>query len=56
MEKLISKDNKEKWPERPTGFPQLMTPIEAAMFLRLDQIGHTPAIAIRTLNYWGHKG
>ncbi len=29
-----------------------MTPVEAAMFLRLDQIGHTPKSAKRTLDYW----
>lgn len=56
MEKLISKDNNRKWPERLAEFPQLMTPIEAAMFLRLDQTGHTPEMAIRTLNYWRNKG
>lgn len=26
------------------------------MFLRLDQIGHTPTSASRTLNYWRDKG
>ncbi len=29
-----------------------MTPVEAAMFLRLDQTGHSPESACRTLNYW----
>ena len=33
-----------------------MTPVEAAMFLRLDQIGHNPESACRTLNYWRSKG
>lgn len=33
-----------------------MTPIEAAMFLRLDQLGHTPKSAKRTLNYWRNQG
>jgi hypothetical protein len=33
-----------------------MTPVEAAMFLRLDETGHTPKSAIRTLNYWRDKG
>ena len=51
-EKEISSD----WPERPSIFPDLMTPEEAAMFLRLDQIGHTPASACRTLDYWRDKG
>jgi hypothetical protein len=40
------------WPGKPDVFPDLMTPTEAAMFLRLDQIGHTPKSAKRTLNYW----
>ncbi len=29
---------------------------EAAMFLRLDQTGHTPISADRTLRYWRWKG
>ena len=33
-----------------------MTPVEAAMFLRLDQIGHSPETAKRTLNYWRDQG
>lgn len=41
-----------EWPERPEAFPDLMTPVEAAMFLRLDQTGHNPTSACRTLNYW----
>ncbi len=44
------------WPERPSVFPDLMTPAEAAMFLRLDQTGHTPMSACRTLDYWRDKG
>ena len=40
------------WPNRPDKFPELMTPVEAAMFLRLDEIGHNPESAMRTLNYW----
>jgi hypothetical protein len=44
------------WPDRPDTFPDLMTPLEAAMFLRLDQTGHTPASACRTLNYWRDRG
>ena len=40
------------WPESPNLFPDLMTPVEAAMFLRLDQTGHNPESAYRTLNYW----
>lgn len=33
---------RDGWPKRLSVFPDLMTPIEAAMFLRLDQAGHTP--------------
>ena len=44
------------WPESPNLFPDLMTPVEAAMFLRLDQTGHTPKSAIRTLKYWRDQG
>jgi hypothetical protein len=44
------------WPRRPEEFPDLMAPVEAAMFLRLDQIGHTPKSAIRTLTYWREHG
>ena len=32
-----------------------MTPIEVAMFLRLDQTGHSPESACRTLNYWRER-
>ena len=45
-------DKQHNWPERPDVFSELMTPVEAAMFLRLDQIGHTPKSAKRTLDYW----
>jgi hypothetical protein len=44
------------WPDRPSIFPELMSPTEAAMFLRLDQVGHTPTSAARTLNFWRSKG
>jgi hypothetical protein len=45
------------WPQRPALFPDLMTPIEAAQYLRLDQTGaHTPTAAVRTLNFWRDKG
>ena len=49
-------DTGNGWPARPSTFPDLMTPEEAAMFLRLDQTGHTPASACRTLNYWRNRG
>ncbi len=44
------------WPETPSTFPDLMTAEEAAMFLRLDQTGHTPESARRTMNYWRDRG
>ena len=52
MKNLVSENKTSTWPERPNIFPELMTPIEAAMFLRLDEIGHSPESARRTLNYW----
>lgn len=33
-----------------------MTPIEAAIFLRLDHTSHNPESACRTLNYWRDRG
>ena len=47
--------NNTEWPEKPRVLPDLMTPVEAAMFLRLDQIGHSPKSACRILNYWRDK-
>lgn len=45
------------WPPRPATFPELLTPVEAAQYLRLDETGgHTPRSALRTLNYWRDKG
>jgi hypothetical protein len=49
-------DNSNGWPRRPKQFSLLMTPTEAAQFLRLDQTGHTPESAKRTLNYWRDRG
>lgn len=40
------------WPPRPDIFPELMTPVEAAQYLRLDETGHSPKSAVRTLRYW----
>ena len=41
------------WPSRPVVFGDLLTPVEAAQYLRLDETGqHTPNSAARTLNYW----
>ena len=44
------------WPTRPEVFADLLNPTEAAQYLRLDETGHTPKSAIRTLNYWRDKG
>ena len=40
------------WPDRPKQFPPIMTPTEAAQYLRLDCTNHSPESAKRTLNYW----
>lgn len=56
IKRNVSENNSTKWPERPPVFPDLMTPTEAAMFLRLDETGHSPKSACRTLNYWRDKG
>jgi len=45
------------WPSRPVAFGDLLTPVEAAQYLRLDETGqHAPDSAIRTLNYWRDHG
>ena len=44
------------WPQRPSNFPELLNPIEAAQYLRLDELSHTPKSAIRTLKYWRDRG
>ena len=54
MKEKIEKSN--TWPEKPPTFPELMTPVEAAQYLRLDEIGHTPKSAKRTLTYWRDRG
>lgn len=47
----------DSWPPRPAEFGEILTPIEAAQYLRLDELGsHTPRSAIRTLNYWRDQG
>ena len=47
----------DNWPPRPEEFAELLTPIEAAQYLRLDETGrHTPESAVRVLNYWRDKG
>ena len=52
MVRTSKQDDQQNWPEKPDTFSELMTPVEAAMYLRLDLAGHTPKSAIRTLNYW----
>ena len=50
-------DSPNGWPPRPGSFRELLTPVEAAQYLRLDETGsHTPRSAIRTLTYWRDKG
>lgn len=51
-------DNSENgWPSRPGIFPVLLTSVEAAQYLRLDETGaHSPDSATRTLKYWRDKG
>lgn len=45
------------WPARPLVFAELLRPVEAAQYLRLDETGiHTPDSALRTLNFWRAKG
>ncbi len=45
------------WPQPRSSFGDLLTPVEAAQYLRLDETGaHTPDSAIRTLDYWRAKG
>ena len=53
MQQANKEDN---WPEQPQVFPLIMTPTEAAQFLRLDQTNLSPESAKRTLNYWRDKG
>jgi hypothetical protein len=37
-------------------FGNLLTPVEAGLYLRLDEVGHTPKSARRTLDYWRDHG
>ncbi len=47
----------DEWPHRPVSFGQLLTPAEAAQYLRLDEAGqHSPRSAVRTLDYWRQQG
>ena len=56
MEAENRRRNGANWPNRPEMFPIIMTPTEAAQFLRLDQTGHSPKSAKRTLDYWRDHG
>ena len=56
MDKHVIHSDGNNWPPKPQEFPDLMTPVEAAMFLRLDQTDHTPKSAVRTLTYWREQG
>lgn len=49
-------EKESSWPDRPGEFPPIMTPTEAAQFLRLDRTSHTPESAKRTLDYWRDRG
>ncbi len=56
VEQTITDTLDGEWPPRAVHPPELLTPIEAAQYLRLDETNHTPRSAIRTLNYWRDKG
>ncbi len=56
MQDTNGQSNEINWPDRPDPFPPIMTPTEAAQFLRLDQTDHTPVSAKRTLDYWRNRG
>jgi len=56
MRSKTSQNEATDWPIKPETFTELMNPTEAAMFLRLDQVGHTPASARRALDFWRNKG
>ena len=56
MKNTKTHENESTWPDRPQTFPAIMTPTEAAQFLRLDRTNHTPESARRTLDYWRNRG
>ena len=56
MRQADKENNEVNWPEKPRVFPLIMTPTEAAQFLRLDHTSHTPKSAKRTLDYWRERG
>lgn len=47
----------DTWPARPEKYPELMRPVEAAQYLRLDELGtQTPKSAMRNFRHWRDKG
>jgi len=50
------KGDDRNWPPRPEVFGELMSPVEAAQYLRLDETNHSPKSAVRTLKYWRDQG
>jgi len=56
MKNNFTKNLDSDWPDKPDDFRDLMTPTEAAMFLRLHDTAHNPRSACRTLNYWRDRG
>ena len=55
--KSLSDQPTADWPARPVVFGELLNPIEAAQYLRLDELGtHTPRTAVRTLKFWRDRG
>ena len=56
MKNTKAHEKESSWPDRPDVFPPIMTPTEAAQFLRLDRTNHTPESARRTLDHWRNRG
>ena len=56
MHTEITHPKEATWPDPPEEFPPIMTPTEAAQFLRLNQTAHSPKRAKRTLDYWRSRG
>ena len=56
MHTEITHPKEATWPDPPEEFPPIMTPTEAAQFLRLNQTAHSPKSAKRTLDYWRGRG
>ena len=54
MKNTKTHENESTWPDRRRTFPVIMTPTEAAQFLRLDRTNHTPESA-RSMNSDKHE-